>query len=282
MQNRRMFLEALCLNQALTVAPAGNRKSHGRCVVILAVILTGIFGLSDSVHGQWLDFRDETDSRLTLVGTTLDDGEEKDMVAGDFDSDGWMDVVVVRKVPFSVIGARAALLLMNESGRLMDRTATLAPGFNAAPTNARDVTAVDLTGDGLLDLVVANTFDEQPSFYRNLGVDGGNNWLGFADESTSRFPKILPLNQPAGPKFCAVQAGDLNGDELPDLFFSNYQSSPGTTDVLLINGGGGFFVEETVARLGDHANVAFGTGVELHDVDNDMDLDIITFGLLSM
>jgi len=45
--------------------------------------------------------------------------------------------------------------------------------------------------------------------------------------------------------------------------------------VLFINDGSGVFTEEAQSRLGDLRNSSFGTGVEIHDIDNDNDLDII-------
>ena len=54
----------------------------------------------------------------------------------------------------------------------------------------------------------------------------------------------------------------------------------GTTDVLLVNDGAGNFANETATRLGSFANVAFGTSVEIHDVDNDGDNDIVKMSTL--
>ncbi|MCH7890985.1 MAG: FAD-dependent oxidoreductase, partial [Gemmatimonadetes bacterium] len=65
----------------------------------------------------------------------------------------WIDLVVVRKEPFSTIGKRTNVLLMNEGGVLKDRTRELASASDVAgdsgfltPTNDRDV--VLATGDG--------------------------------------------------------------------------------------------------------------------------------------
>jgi len=99
--------------------------------------------------------------------------------------------------------------------------------------------------------------------------------LGFVEESAARIPKISPLNQPGGPQFCAVWAGDLDGDNDNDLYFSNYAGGGGTSDAMLFNNGSGFFTDVTTSTLGNLANVAFGTSVEFHDVDRDGDLDII-------
>jgi len=227
--------------------------------------------------GQWIDFQDETTTRLSLTTVPLNDDREKDIAVSDLDKDGWTDVVIVRKEPFSTPGPFADVLLMNENGTLTDRTADFAAAFLTTPTDARDVYIGDFDGDTWDDVVIANTFGQQPKFYRNLGNDGSGNWLGLADESSARFPflTINPL------QFCALWAGDIDGNGAPDLYFSNYNSFGTAFDVLLINDGTGHFTDESVARLGDLRNSAFGTSVEIHDMDNDGDQDIVKTSTLN-
>ena len=252
------------------------------------MIVTAVAGLmiQSAAVGQWISFTDDTATRLTLntfadnPGDPMADDREKDVAVGDLDQDGWDDLIVARKNPFSNPGARQDVLLMNENGVLVDRTAVFAPGFITTLTDARDVIIEELTGDTWPDVVIANTFWQQPKFYRNLGNDGAGNWLGLIDESATRFPNIVVANLP-GPQFCAVGAGDVTGNGAKDLYFSNYaMCCIGTTDTLLINNGSGFFTDETAARLGSNANVAFGTGVEIHDMDNDGDNDIVKVSTL--
>ena len=168
---------------------------------------------------------------------------------------------------------------MNENGVLTDRTAVLAPGFGTTLTDARDVFIDDFTGDNWLDVVIANTFGQQPSFYRNAAEDSDGDWLGLVDEST-RLPTISVPDDVASLAFCAVWGGDVDGQNGKDLYFANYIKTGGTKDVLLINNGSGTFTNQTTARLGTYANVAFGTSVEMHDVDNDGDRDIIKISTL--
>ena len=216
--------------------------------------------------GQWVSFTDETDSRLSLSSVPGNDSEEKDIEVADVDNDGDMDVIVVRKRPFSAVGARDDLLLMNENGVLVDRTALF--GFDGGASDARDVVCVDVDGDGWLDVVICTTFEDPLRLYMNLGDDGSGNWLGFADESSTR----LGGDAQASRKYCAVGVGDVTGNGLPDLFFSNYN---GGDDLLYINDGFGNFTDETQARMGNNANSGFGTSNILTDLDGDGDVDII-------
>ncbi len=222
-----------------------------------------------------MTFANETDTRLSMIGAVgINDAEEKDTNIGDFNQDGWMDVVVVRKRPFSVAGPRADVLLMNEMGTLVDRTSTFAPEFNTILTDARDVLVADMDNDGWLDIIVVSTFGVQPQYYQNLGNDGGGNWLGFANDSAARFPTVTTgdVNQL---QFCAGWAGDIDGDGWKDLYFSNYGPSSAVKDMLFMNTGNGFFVDEVDERMGNLRNSAFGTNVEMADLDNDGDLDIM-------
>ena len=221
-------------------------------------------------RGSWIDYTDDSAIAITLTSVPDDDGEEKDVAIGDLNKDGLDDIIVVRKAPFMETEARADLLLMNESGTLVDRTTDYAPGFAVEPTIARDAIITDLDGDGWDDVLIANTFGDQPKFYRNLGADASG-WLGLADESTTRLPTL----DVGSIQYCGVAAGDVNGDGAPDLYFSNYVMDGTTKDVLLINDGNGNFTDEGNDRLGDLINVAFGTQGSITDMDGDGDNDIV-------
>ena len=220
--------------------------------------------------GEWVDYTDDSAVAVQVNSVPLNDSEEKDMAVGDLNNDGWDDIVVVRKEPFMGQEPSPDLLLMNEQGTLVDRTSTLAPGFAANPTIARDVLIEDFDGDGWKDVVIANTFGDQPAFYRNLGESDGT-WLGLADESQERLPEL----DSGSLQHCAVTAGDVNGDGFPDLYFANYVLDGMVEDVLFINDGKGFFTDEGRERLGDLIQVSFGTQGSIIDMDGDGDNDIV-------
>jgi len=138
-----------------------------RCTLLAAV--AGL-ALPSIATAQWISFSDETNTRLQLDGIGINDTEEKDILVVDLDKDGWDDVIVVRKKPFSTIGPRQDVVLMNENGVLVDKTSEYAPGFLSDMTDARDVLAADFDGDGWEDIVVCTTFDDPPKYYRNMGA----------------------------------------------------------------------------------------------------------------
>lgn len=233
------------------------------------------------VFAQFIDFNDETATRLVLTSVANSDDEEKDFSTADLNNDGLPDVVVVRKEPFSLSseGAKSDLLLINNGGILEDMTATYAPEMISNPSFARDLVIEDLDGDGWKDIVIANTFDQQPIYYANLGEDGGGNWLGFADETATHLPMLTEFS----PFFCAIWAGDIDGEGSPDLYIINYCPGGGgctARDYLLINDGSGVFTDETAARMGDLRNSAFGTAVQIEDMDNDGDNDLVKISTL--
>ena len=257
-------------------------KSH-RLVAVLA--LAGLLAPAGA-SAQWVSFTDQTANRLRirpLVDGTpnqIRDSDEKDIAVNDLNQDGWDDVIVVRKRRFSNPGARQDILLMNRNGRLVDATPVFAPGFLSDLTDARDVFVADFTGDGWDDVVIANTFGEQPKFYRNAGNDGDGRWQGLVDESTLRLPFIDVPGDVNTLQICAVWGGDVTGNGALDIYLSNYKEIGGTRDLLLINNGGGFFTNETDERLGPLADVAFGTSAEIHDMDGDGDQDIVKISAL--
>ncbi len=241
-----------------------------------------LFSISPTINtlcaqNTWVEWEDES---TTWLADVSDNGHEKDIAVSDLNNDGLTDVVIVHKAPFSNAGPKEDLLLLNNGSELLDQTAAYAPEFISNPSDARDVFIGDFDDDGWDDVIIANTFEDQPIFYHNLGEDSFGNWLGLADESNARFP--LPVNV-APLQFCALWAGDIDGDDDLDIYFSNYGQNSGqggVQDVLFINDGDGSFTDETDVRLGNLQNSAFGTSVEIHDMDGDDDLDIVKISTL--
>lgn len=236
---------------------------------------------------DWAEF-DRNDTLLSAQGFVgLSDDEEKDYAWADLDQDGWIDLICVRKQPFTSTGRRRNVLFMNEGGVLVDRTdlyatSTDIPGDEGflTPTNDRDVAIGDLNNDGWLDFVTATTFSpgqpkeiSHPRIYMNLGNDGNGNWLGFHHEE-ARIPDWGTY-----PNMCGVAIGDVTGDGFADIYFSHYEQEAlvDLNDRLLINDGTANFTDESSQRMTSAMRgSSFGTSAVMDDMNMDGTLDVVS------
>ncbi|MBX3394477.1 MAG: VCBS repeat-containing protein [Phycisphaerae bacterium] len=266
---------------------------------------------SSTAWGQgWVNFVDETATRAVIADPTLfqTDPNEKDYAKGDFDNDGDIDLIIVRKQPYTTLGRRRNVLMMNEgiaeghaiNGVLVDRTVEFATdatdggqGFLDL-TNDRDVAVGDFNGDGWLDFVTVSTLGDglpktisHPRIYMNKGAIAGV-WQGFRYEE-ARFPQLftIPGGLAVAPRLCSVAVGDVTGDGRPDIYIGDYDSSGvggGTpenpandvNDRLLINDGNGFFVDSNQTRMNSTMLLsAFGVAAHFADMNGDGLLDVV-------
>ena len=249
-----------------------------------------IASATTGVRAQWVSYLDQTSSRINApANLVLNDQEEKDYAWGDLDKDGDIDLVIVRKQPFTSGGHFPNVLLMNEGGVLVDRSGTLttstipgSAGFLDA-TNDRDVVIADINGDGWDDVITATTLTAtMPEYIRanrvyiNLGEQGGV-WQGLLYDDANRIDDA-PWN--GEHRFCSIAAGDVDGDGDLDLYFGDYQQggarSMDINDRLLINDGAGFFADQSSSRMTvEMLESSFGMKVAIVDMNNDGKLDII-------
>jgi len=232
-----------------------------------------------AVQGQapiWLEWQDVSESNILADPSVgLADIEEKDFATADFDQDGDIDLVCVRKLPYTTFGNRTNVLFLNIDGVMTDRTEEMAPGM-MIPDNSRDVQVGDFDGNGYPDVIVANAGNDgsngqQPRIYINLGDDSSGNWLGL-EEQPDRLPLLLSPGG-ANPNSCAVGVGDVTGNGVDDIYLLDYNNS--VEDRLLINDGSGFFVDQTSWMPAGFVDSGFATAGQIGDVNGDGWPDII-------
>jgi len=177
-------------------------------------------------------------------------GEDPTAVAlGDLDKDGTLDIVVADKDPSP--GHVGVLWGQGDGTFLLD-------GIYDVGDRPESVALGDVSGDGLLDIVVANT----------------NSWdvsvLLAAGDGT--FQAQTPLT--AGRYPASVALGDLDGDEHLDLVVANYNKwnsyNEDCISVFLGVGNGGFLPQSKVLTGDSPQSVA------LADLDGDGVLDALT------
>ena len=183
-----------------------------------------------------------------------------DAEAADLDADGDLDLVLAGEWEPNVV------LLNDGEGRFSATPLPVPPGL-AAPARApglaagydsEDIAAVDLDGDGHLDLVFVSEDDA------GLGrTDVHQVYRGRGDGTFVRVPGALPDSEAN-----AVAHADVTGDGAIDLVVVGAGQ-----DRLLVGDGAGRFTDETAARLPVESET--GQDAEFVDVDLDGDLDVV-------
>ena len=220
--------------------------------------VTAEAGLSERgwfTAAAWADV--DGDRRLDLFLTRyVDDSEEDKLFCGDVHTGE-------RRYcrPMQYPGTTNLLYLNAGDGTFHDRTgeAELAGAIG----KALGAVFVDVDLDGRQDLYVAN--DALLNFlFRNLG--GGR----FEDLSVLSGTGFDPKGNPQGSM--GVDAGDVDGDGLPDLATTNFE---GETNELYRNLGSGLF-EDVTGRSGFARPLPqeVGFGLNFLDLEGDGDLDV--------
>ncbi|MBY0506821.1 MAG: CRTAC1 family protein [Bryobacteraceae bacterium] len=175
------------------------------------------------------------------------------VVTADFDGDGWMDVYI------ACDSTPGILLRNNRDGTLTDVAveAGAAYGADGEELGSMGVAAVDVDGDGRLDLVKTNFIDESPSLYRNLGdwffVDATQE-TGFARDATAVGWGVGVMDFDLDGRPDMVMA---NGHIYPELKAAYRQSKS-----LYWNGGGVFATLRTGTPMASR-------GLAVGDLDGD-------------
>jgi hypothetical protein len=229
-------------------------------------------------------FRNNGDGTFSDVTTKTgtDDGRwSTSATFVDYDRDGWLDLFVVNYVNFSVEMKRACfsagsardycnpvvydpapdtLFHNNRDGTFSD--VSVRTGIRRSAGRGLGVLALDVNGDGWIDLYVANDGDPNQLLINERGQT-------FADEALLTGVAVSRAGVAQGSM--GVDAADVDGDGDEDLFVTNLDNESNT---FYRNIGRGLFEDRTV-EVGAFKLGLTGFGTRFIDIDNDGWMDLV-------
>ena len=184
--------------------------------------------------------------------------QSQDLAAGDFNSDGRMDLAV------SLISPEFSLALLTGNG---DGTFNAPVTFDntAAQDDSPAIVATDLDNDGRLDVVLAHAlscFVTPCVSARNITV-----MLGLGDGTFQ-----TPFELDVGTGMSRIAVGDFNSDGIKDLGIAGDQAQ---VYVLLGIGNGSFLKQPTINLLTAGTIGVDGTDIDVADLNGDTIQDLV-------
>ncbi len=184
--------------------------------------------------------------------------QSQDLAAGDFNSDGRVDIAASLINPQSSM----ALLLGNGDGTF---SAPVMFDNTAALDDSPAIVATDLDNDGRLDVVLAHMlscFVSPCVAARNITV-----MLGLGDGTFQ-----TPFEIDVGTGMSRIAVGDFNSDGIKDLGIAGNQAQ---VYVLLGIGNGSFLKQPTVSLLTENTLGVDGTDIDVADLNGDTIQDLV-------
>ncbi len=243
---------------------------------------TDLYVTNFGANQLWTNHGDGSFSNTTQRAGVGDSRLSVSAAFADYDRDGWLDLYVVNHVDFSVAshkpcenrlgrpeycatamyqGVSDSLYRNRGDGTFED--VSRHSGIASVRSAGLGVVTADLTGDGRVDIYVAN--DGDPN---QLWINQGDG--RFNDEALLAGAAVnMDGAAEAG---MGVDAGDFDGDGDEDLFMTHDTQE---TNTIYVNNGKGWFEDRTLATgLGVPSQPFTGFGTAWLDYDNDGWLDL--------
>ena len=176
----------------------------------------------------------------------------KDVEMADVNGDGLDDIVVVTEN-----GTPNVVYINDGTGRFPDPPTKIGSQKGALSKEAEDVEVVDVNGDGVMDIVVANSDGPSQIFYGDSASPG--DYSGVAG---------TPIPGTEDEDASSIDLGDLDGDGDVDIVLGVV----GGPNKAYINNGDGTFTE---VPLGPSNDKSATQDVEMVDVDGDDIPDVV-------
>lgn len=227
------------------------------------IVIGVVLGATATVHAQaWQD------ATADCLGTTTEWTNRVEVA--DVDGDGRVDLLLANGGDHATPGtAQPSRVWRNLGGwgaagsHCTEISALALHGFTG---HARVIKAIDVDGDGDLDLITGGAHQSQLRLY----VREPSGWTNASAQLPQQLTSIGDL-----------EAGDVDGDGDLDLVLAEWGATspaangyPGGRTRLYQNNGQGTFTDVTVTRMPDLL-VLWSWDVELADVDGDWDLDAL-------
>ncbi len=181
----------------------------------------------------------------------------RELVSGDFNGDGKVDVFVAAHGYDAPPGAgERNVLLMSTANNTYSNESSKLPTL---PDFSHSATTGDINGDGYLDIFVGNLPQPQPAYFLLGGANGA------FTQSSAGIPDDILL--PYGDTFLSELLVDLDGDGFPELVMGTAGIVAPAENVVLWNDGTGNFKVRPRTQLPDGVFAGGGNTDDIASLD---------------